>query len=350
MLISVKKRFIFMANSKTGSTSIESALKPHAEFVRGGTPQVKHMTWMDARKTFERLFDTAGFAPETFFRFGVIREPADWVLSWYNYRRFTKTGGIPEGMSFEAFWHSNDWVKRKSQKAHFVDSDGVSRFNLIIPMEYLREALPVLFNAMHVEAGKEEIKNKSKGTLARNEIPQGLWNEINEYYRDDYLMHQEWKEKYPDVFPKVLGEFFGDKAVPLPALPSELLDELGRKEQKTPGRRGVTKETSEWVDLVRVVIPKNQKLTKESFVLKGAVLLKARTDTEGAQLVLAGGSGETIIKWRLPSPHIASRFLDNPMAPHCRFKAEGVRLNADMPTSIWLQLRNGERHKLATIG
>ena len=45
MLIGVKKRFVFIANSKTASTTIESMLTPFAEINRVGSPQRKHVSW-----------------------------------------------------------------------------------------------------------------------------------------------------------------------------------------------------------------------------------------------------------------------------------------------------------------
>lgn len=221
MLISINKRFIFIANSKTGSTTIESILKPCADFVWEGSPKIKHASWVEVKNAFYLLFEHPTYAPERFMRFGVVREPADWVLSWYNYRRFRNNAGIPKDMPFEAFWRSGDWVKRTSQAAKFHDEDGQCRFNLIIPMIRLRGALPRLFQAMGVAtASAEEMKNKSKGTLRKENISSELWNEINDHYRTDWLMYKDWEDRFDAEFPRVLERFYGENAQPLLELPA----------------------------------------------------------------------------------------------------------------------------------
>jgi len=158
VLISVKNRLVFIASSKTGSTSIEAALASYAEINRTGSPQRKHIGWAAARKEYDFLFDRKNFLPETFFRFGVIREPADWVRSWYNYRRFGKHNALPANMSFEEFWAGDGWVKRIRQKDHFIDEDGICRFNLIIPLERPWHTLPVLLKSLDVADVKPKVK------------------------------------------------------------------------------------------------------------------------------------------------------------------------------------------------
>ena len=105
MLIGVKKRFVFIANSKTASTSIEHSLVGQAEIQRGGGPQRKHIYLRDALPEYDFLFGRDGYGIESFFTFGVMRDPVSWIQSWYRYRCGNKVESpLPAGMSFGEFW------------------------------------------------------------------------------------------------------------------------------------------------------------------------------------------------------------------------------------------------------
>lgn len=51
MLIGVHKRFVFVANTKTASTSIEHVLMEHSECLALGNPRRKHMPLADVLKS-----------------------------------------------------------------------------------------------------------------------------------------------------------------------------------------------------------------------------------------------------------------------------------------------------------
>lgn len=198
MLISVKKRFVFIANSKTASTSIETALVPYAEINRMGSPQRKHISWKMAKEEYDFLFKFPEYSPESFFKFGVIREPVEWVLSWYNYRLGNQNlpNAIPLDMTFYRFWKSIDRIKDVSQKAHFVDDDEVCRFDLIIPYEKVSQAFPAVMKSLGIRKVVLPAKNISAGQkLVRKKLKADMISEINEYYHQDYELWMEWKNK-----------------------------------------------------------------------------------------------------------------------------------------------------------
>ena len=207
MLISIKKRFIFIASSKTASTSIEAALTPYAEIHRGGSPQRKHISWKEARKEYNFLLNIDTYNPETFFKFGVVREPIEWVISWYNYRHRNKKlpNSLPENMTFEQFWNSEDWIKRRSQKAHFCTKNNVCRFDLIIPHEKVNQAFPIIVK--HLKLEKKVIlphKNKSPVTkIVRTDLDPEIVAKINAYYQQDFDFWTEWMEKIDSSLEKL---------------------------------------------------------------------------------------------------------------------------------------------------
>lgn len=198
MLIGVKKRFIFIACSKTASTSIETALTPYAEINCAATPQRKHIIWKEARKEYGFLFDIDIYNPKSFFKFGVVREPVEWIISWYNYRHMNKSlpNPLPEDMTFEQFWNSDDWVKKKTQKSHFSGNDGICRFDLIIPHEKVNQAFPIVVK--YLKLGEATLPHKNKSPIkkiVRSNLDPEIASKINTYYQQDFDFWTEWQEK-----------------------------------------------------------------------------------------------------------------------------------------------------------
>ena len=100
MLIFWKERLVVIANTKTGSTSLESALEGLAEVVVSRPAPLKHTTARAFRRHVAPwLAELAGGA--AFETVGLVREPLDWLGSWYRDR--AGAGELPEGMDFAGF-------------------------------------------------------------------------------------------------------------------------------------------------------------------------------------------------------------------------------------------------------
>ena len=100
MLIFWKERLVVIANTKTGSTSLESALEGLAEVVVSRPAPLKHTTARAFRRHVAPwLTELAGGT--AFETVGLVREPLDWLGSWYRDR--AGAGELPEGMDFAGF-------------------------------------------------------------------------------------------------------------------------------------------------------------------------------------------------------------------------------------------------------
>ena len=110
MLIGLKYKFIFVANSKTASTSIESVLEKYADISEKIDPKKKHQTCTQILTNYKTELDAVGGA-DSFFKFGVMREPIDWLYSWYRYRSGNEgiEAAIHEELTFEEFFDRGDW-------------------------------------------------------------------------------------------------------------------------------------------------------------------------------------------------------------------------------------------------
>lgn len=85
MIIDFKNKLVFIATSKTASTSIEKALIQFSYCgLIGKHPRLKHMNF----KTFVKIKKGLGLGG--FKTWCVVRHPVEKSISWYNYRRREK--------------------------------------------------------------------------------------------------------------------------------------------------------------------------------------------------------------------------------------------------------------------
>ena len=85
MLVFWRQRLVFLATPKTASTAIEQVLAPQAAVVVLRPPQLKHANAQKYRRTMAPfLGDAKG---EEFMLTALMREPRDWLGSWYRYRQ-----------------------------------------------------------------------------------------------------------------------------------------------------------------------------------------------------------------------------------------------------------------------
>ncbi|MDP4034015.1 MAG: hypothetical protein Q8P60_14395 [Pseudorhodobacter sp.] len=104
MLVFWGQRLAFLATPKTGSTAIEAALESLAAVVVQRPPALKHTSV----HRFHRFVAPylAAAAGEEFTVTAMMREPRDWLGSWYRYRQRDDMSN-PEkstaGLSFDAF-------------------------------------------------------------------------------------------------------------------------------------------------------------------------------------------------------------------------------------------------------
>jgi hypothetical protein len=320
MLISIKNRFIFLSNTKTASTSLEAALLNYCEIQRDGTPERKHISWRGVLEEYDFLFGIPQYSIESFFRFGIIREPLDWFVSWYNYRLNNKVESpLKPGISLEEFWRMDDWVKweakgkKRLQKSLFVDNDGVCRFNAVIPLSELNRYAPLVLKRIGV---KEEIPtlNKSGKSIAVRDVNPSLAEEVKEFWCEDYLFYEEMKEKCErELMSLKFNIVYFDN---------------------------ITLVSKVYVDKMPLCLNKDQPLE-----INGVVVLSANA-ADGYSLVVVDKRGEHPVQWGIESPVMAKTYPENPNAGKARFKAANMWLSEDSPLSLFLVDNKGGRYKI----
>ncbi|MCP4825931.1 MAG: hypothetical protein GY892_17735 [Shimia sp.] len=190
MLISTQKHFVFAANTKTASTSLEHVLLPYSDIVYDGNPEVKHMRLSAAQLKHPDLFESGDY-----FVFGVMRDPLEWIASWFRYRSGNKVQSpLPADMSFREFWQRKDWnilhpsgSGKYLQSNIFCDANGAVIADVILPYSGLEAQFSDICDLLEIPYDLPR-KNVSRKTGGKSIIPEDLRPEIRAFYEDDYAL------------------------------------------------------------------------------------------------------------------------------------------------------------------
>ena len=194
MLIGLEKRFIFVANTKTASTSIESVLTPHAEIRFAKTSAQKHIALSEIEATAPWIFKKAGGGIDTFFTFGVMRDPVEWIFSWFRYRKQAEVQApIPKAMTFEEFWQRRDWnIIRPNGLKHlqlqkFTSPEGRVLADVILPHGNLASGFSRICEGLGIKAPELPADNVSRQRKLPD-VPATLLDEVRAFYAEDYAL------------------------------------------------------------------------------------------------------------------------------------------------------------------
>lgn len=159
-IISFKKRFIFLANMKCGSTTLHKLLAPYADIISCQSIFQKPVGKHDNAREVKHFIESLGYQWDDFYVFTTIREPFSRIQSCYNYE--IKCGYLNPQVSFENF------IQKGQYYEHFRDLDYFIKpgINYIIRMEDFNEELPTLWIRLKLGEFKDQIPklNTSKST------------------------------------------------------------------------------------------------------------------------------------------------------------------------------------------
>jgi hypothetical protein len=126
MLIFWKQRLVILSVPKTGTTAIEAALADVASAAFLRPPEMKHTpAYRYQRFLKPYLQNTAHGAP--FTAVALMREPVDWLASWYRFRQRADLDGTPRSttaLSFAQFAAAY----RADPRPEVADVGGQARF------------------------------------------------------------------------------------------------------------------------------------------------------------------------------------------------------------------------------
>lgn len=125
MLVFWEERLVILATPKTGSTALATLLEPFASMVLRGPPGLRHIGARGYAHHVAPLLAAAG--AEGFETFALMREPLDWLGSWYRYRRRPAIAGTERStclVDFDGFVTA--WCS--TQRPAFADVGQQSTF------------------------------------------------------------------------------------------------------------------------------------------------------------------------------------------------------------------------------
>ncbi|KAF0114217.1 MAG: hypothetical protein FD150_1652 [Rhodobacteraceae bacterium] len=124
MLVFWEQRLAFLATPKTGSTAIAAALESLAAVSIQRPPLLKHTTVHRYRRFIGPYLEAA--SKDTFTLVALMREPTDWLGSWYRFRQRDETepAKSTRDLSFDEFVRA--WCQ--DTRPDFADVGSQSRF------------------------------------------------------------------------------------------------------------------------------------------------------------------------------------------------------------------------------
>lgn len=124
MLVFWEQRLAFLATPKTGSTAIAAALESLAAVSIQRPPLLKHTTVHRYRRFIGPFLEAA--SKDDFTLVALMREPTDWLGSWYRFRQREETdaGKSTKGMTFDAFVRA--WCQ--DERPEFADVGSQGKF------------------------------------------------------------------------------------------------------------------------------------------------------------------------------------------------------------------------------
>jgi hypothetical protein len=191
VLISLAHKFLFVANVKSASSSIERALRAKAEIAIMETRFGKHAELSVVSRRFPWLRQYVPYSD--FFVFGVIREPVDWILSLYNFHTKADFDGLAhstKGVSFGQFLREGvekRWQMRP-QHLRFTDEHGRFEMNHLLDFANLEWEFPRLSERLGLGPIQLARANASPEILTRPDLPKEDIAFIEERFAADYQL------------------------------------------------------------------------------------------------------------------------------------------------------------------
>ncbi|MFN6953659.1 MAG: sulfotransferase family 2 domain-containing protein [Acetobacteraceae bacterium] len=200
MLISLSHRFVFVANVKTASTSIEAALRPYTEIAISETRFGKHIGLAEIEKRFDFIFRKQPLS--SFFVFAVVRDPVDMLVSVYSSHHKPEfkgerhyTGDLTFDQFLETFRQRQSW-QLVPQAQRLRDRTGRLHMDYIIDFDRLPAQFDEVLSLIGLPPTALPTFNESPDVMSVADVPAETRARIAEDYKRDYrilrLMAGRW--------------------------------------------------------------------------------------------------------------------------------------------------------------
>jgi len=187
-LISHKHKFIFLANQKCGSTTLEAMLKPYAceAFTKGirAKPVGRH----DSAVKVKRYLASKGLKLDDYFVITTIRNPFTRIPSCYAFERHKKMKSAQ--CPFEIYVQNRRY-KHFTDIKDFTHDNDQSLVDHIIRLERFRDGIPRLFHRLHLPRARTiPTRNSSQSKPFGNLWTKKLRRIVFDRHANDFAFYQ----------------------------------------------------------------------------------------------------------------------------------------------------------------
>jgi len=200
MLLAPGKGFVFLAATKSGSTSIETAFMRHSQIVLNSPPSFKHTTYAGFQRFLQPYLASGGFPRESYEVVCAIREPIDWLASWWRYRSRERladpadprhhnyTGGVTFEQFARAYMEGSERFAKVGRLSRFMrPRPGEAEVDLVFRYDRLDLLIDFLCEKVgeEVEVGSENTSPQRSFSLSEEcEI------ELREFFDPEYRIYE----------------------------------------------------------------------------------------------------------------------------------------------------------------
>ncbi len=198
MMIFLKEKLVFLATPKTASTSIEGALGRHCDIRLSKTPNAKHTPLRKYKRMLEPFVQT--LVTGEIETVAMIREPVDWLGSWYRYRRRESLNGKPNstaGVSFDQFVAAYlsdsqpEYAHVGSQFRFLSDKDG----NLGVDYLFCYDDVEGLLRFLENRLGRTiSIGHANVSPVVELALSPDLQKELRTAYPQDFEIYERFRK------------------------------------------------------------------------------------------------------------------------------------------------------------
>ena len=200
MLLAPGKGFVFLATTKSGSTSIETAFLRHSQMILLKPPAIKHTSYAGFQRFLQPFLNSRGFPRESYEVVCAFREPIDWLSSWWRYRSREKlanptdpkhrnyTGDVSFEQFARAYMEGSEQFAQVGRPSRFVQPrQGQAEMDRI----FRYDRLDLLVDFLCEKVGEEVEVGSANTSPDRSFFLSGeCETELREFFAPEYRIYE----------------------------------------------------------------------------------------------------------------------------------------------------------------
>ncbi len=197
MLVFWEQRLVFLATPKAGSTALAAALESLATVSVQRPPALKHTTAQGYRWQVRKWLESSAGKP--FDVVALMREPENWLGSWYRYRARDEILGKPNstaGISFDRFVtdymaeERPPYARINSQHKFLSLEDGSLGVDKVFCYEDIGSFVNFLEHRLDFAI---HLPRVNVSPLGKTELTPETRARLRDHLKDDYALYQRVK-------------------------------------------------------------------------------------------------------------------------------------------------------------